>query len=214
MTAYTKEYISQLLDRFMEGTSTIEEEDILSQFFAQGQVPAEWEKYRLLFEELETMRPTPIPQHPSPWHRWLGWSVAAAIACIGLPTLWNSLEQQPETPLVAERQTEQKDTIVHVVPKNERPADTASVKTHDDAIMHKQRRSVRKPEPTITDNDKAAFLMAEAELEEQEVEQQIEQVRMELIHQRMVDAGYVAVTLEDGTIIYINEPNEFFAYEE
>ena len=80
--------------------------------------------------------------------------------------------------------------------------------------MHKQRRSVRKPEPTITDNDKAAFLMAEAELEEQEVEQQIEQVRMELIHQRMVDAGYVAVTLEDGTIIYINEPNEFFAYEE
>jgi len=56
------------------GTSTLEEEDILSQYFAQEHIPAEWEQYRLLFAELEAMKPTEKPKR-----RWMGWVAAAAI---------------------------------------------------------------------------------------------------------------------------------------
>jgi len=227
MTAYTKAYISQLLDKFMAGTSTIEEEDILSQYFAQGQVPAEWEDYRLLFSELEEMKEPKTTAKPI--RRRAGWGVAAAVGALTIlfaTTQWQSSEQEA---LMADRQTvptaqeplaSQADTtttsdvLYPEAPNEERLPDTTAIREKYPKATSKKRRSLRKPEPTITDYDKAALLMAEAELEEQEVERQIEQVRMELIHQRMVDAGYVAVTLEDGTVLYINEPNEFFAYEE
>ena len=74
MTQYTKAYIGRLLDKFMEGTSTLEEEDILSQYFSQNQAPTEWEQYRLLFAELEAMKPTAKPKR-----RWMTWSADAAV---------------------------------------------------------------------------------------------------------------------------------------
>ena len=39
MTRYTKEYIAKLLDKYMDGTSTLEEEDILEDrtFLRSGQ---------------------------------------------------------------------------------------------------------------------------------------------------------------------------------
>ena len=43
MTRYTKEYIAKLLDKYMDGTSTLEEEDILAHYFHSENVPQEWE---------------------------------------------------------------------------------------------------------------------------------------------------------------------------
>ena len=73
MRQYTKEYLHRLLTKFMDGTTTLEEEDILNQYFTQGNVPAEWEEYRLLFAELEGMKPQ---RHRK---RWIGWSAAAVV---------------------------------------------------------------------------------------------------------------------------------------
>ena len=50
MIQYTKAFIQSLLDKYMEGMTTLEEEDILHQFFTRSDVPAEWEDYRLLEE--------------------------------------------------------------------------------------------------------------------------------------------------------------------
>ncbi len=33
MIKYTKEYIAKLLDKYMDGTSTLDEEDILAHYF-------------------------------------------------------------------------------------------------------------------------------------------------------------------------------------
>ena len=44
MIQYNREYINELLSKFMAGTSTLEEEDILSQYFTQSHIPAEWEQ--------------------------------------------------------------------------------------------------------------------------------------------------------------------------
>ena len=45
MIKYTKDYIAKLLDKYMDGTSTLEEEDILADYFLRGNVPEEWEDY-------------------------------------------------------------------------------------------------------------------------------------------------------------------------
>lgn len=42
-------YINQLLDRYWQGETTLEEEQILRSFFSQISVPKELEKYRSLF---------------------------------------------------------------------------------------------------------------------------------------------------------------------
>ena len=39
MIKYTKEYIAKLLDKYMDGTSTLGEEDILADYFHRGNVP-------------------------------------------------------------------------------------------------------------------------------------------------------------------------------
>ena len=50
MIRYTKTYIKDLLDKYMDGTSTLEEEDILANYFRGKDIPQEWEDYRLLFQ--------------------------------------------------------------------------------------------------------------------------------------------------------------------
>ena len=42
-------YISQLLDRYWQGETTLEEEQILRSFFSQLCIPEELQKYRSLF---------------------------------------------------------------------------------------------------------------------------------------------------------------------
>ena len=39
MIKYTKDNIAKLLDKYMDGTSTLEEEDILADYFHHGNVP-------------------------------------------------------------------------------------------------------------------------------------------------------------------------------
>jgi hypothetical protein len=209
MIQYTKEYISQLLDRFMEGTSTLEEEDILSQYFTQNDIPADWEQYRLLFAELESMKPSVKPKH-----RWIGWSIAVAVV-VGIlyVTIPSRQIDLPQTePLVA-----QVDTTTTQQTNNtpiELTTDTTLQYKEQAEPIPSKKRSIRKPKPTLYDYDKAGILMAQAEQERQEAERQIEQARMEIIEAQLAAYGYIPVKQEDGTIIYINEQTEYIAYEE
>ena len=203
MIQYSKEYIAKLLDKYMDGTSTLEEEDILAQYFAQGNIPAEWEPYRLLFAEIEAMKPA-----AKSWHRWTGWSVAAAAVVAGVLYLAvPSLKvAQPQTvPLVA-----QTDTVSTVTAS----PDTTQHPKEKPMPAHTKKKNRRKPEPTIHDYDKAYGLMAKAEQEQRDVEMQLEQCRMDIIDARLAAYGYIPEMQEDGTIIYINEQTNYIAYEE
>ena len=51
---YDKQYIEQLLNRFLEGESTIAEEEILARYFATHTVDSEWEPYKQMFEYFES----------------------------------------------------------------------------------------------------------------------------------------------------------------
>ena len=209
MIEYTKAYIQTLLDKYMDGTSTLEEEDILASYFRGKDVPQEWEDYRQLFEEIEAMKPEAKSRR-----RWIGWSVAAAAVVAGVLYLAIPSQQagQPQTtPLVAQTDTtkESGGQVHDSFQKNHATCPPDSVQP----VQSKKRR-MRKTEPTIHDDDKAYALIAEAEEERMEAERQIEQTRQEIIDAQLAAYGYIPVMQEDGTIIYINEQTNDIAYEE
>ena len=79
MIQYTKEYIAKLLDKYMDGTSTLDEEAILSQYFRGKNIPEEWLCYKQMFQEIEAMAP-----QPKTHNRWAIWSIAAAAVVAGV----------------------------------------------------------------------------------------------------------------------------------
>ena len=209
MIQYNREYINELLSKFMAGTSTLEEEDILSQYFTQSHIPAEWEQYRLLFAELEAMKPAEKPKR-----LWLRWSVAAAVVVIALLAIWGSLDSPAEKSLVAENETTKVDSVMPVVTQEEMKTDTIRQQQGRDVRERPKKRSIRKSQPTINDHAKAYALMAKIEQERLEAEQQLEQCQQEVMDAQLAAHGFVPVKQEDGTIVYINEQTNYIAYEE
>ena len=208
MIRYTKAYIKDLLDKYMDGTSTLEEEDILANYFRGKDIPQEWEDYRQLFQEIEAMKPQPKSNK-----RWIGWSVAAAaivagILYIAVPRHQN-IQQQTES-LIAQSDTivQSEKTPIELIP------DTMTKQKEQVQPVQTKKRSIRKPEPTIRDYDKAYALMAQIEEEQKNVERQLEQAQQEIIEAQLAAYGFVPVMQEDGTIIYINEQTNDIAYEE
>ena len=211
MIQYSKAYIQSLLDRYMEGTTTLEEEDILHQYFTQGDVPVEWEDYRQLFAEIDSMRPAEKPKRRPLWP----WSIAAAVVAtlVVFAATLGLKENRLESDAIA--QATEKDSVAIPKAVETRPDTTLQPKQkHQPQVPASTKRRLRKPQPTMTDYDKAYVLMAEAAKEQQRAEQEMEQAQAEILHAQLTAAGYVSIQQEDGTIIYTNEPKEYFAYEE
>ena len=206
MIKYTKDYIARLLDKYMDGTSTLEEEDILAEYFRGKDIPQEWEDYRQLFQEMEAMKPQPKARK-----RWIGWSIAAAaiVAVVLYLSIPSELHDHPCVPPVyaeADTTTMQKETHHQA----EQTSDTIS----GEKEFPQKKRRLRKPAPTLTDYDKAYALMAEAAQEQQEAEQIIIESKMASLKAYLESLGYVSVKHEDGTIEYIDENKRLIAYEE
>ena len=207
MIRYTKAYIKDLLDKYMDGTSTLEEEDILADYFRGKDIPQEWEDYRLLFQEIETMKPQPKTNK-----RWIGWSVAAAIvAGILYVTVPRQQTIQQTDPLMA-----QSDTIVQSSEQAplELTPDTMPKQKEQVLPIQTRKRNIRKLKPTINDHAKAYALMAKVEQERLDAEQQLVQCQLEVLDAQLAAYGFVPVKQEDGTIVYINEQSNYIAYEE
>ena len=201
MIHYTKEYIERLLDKYMDGMTTLEEEDILLNYFRGNDIPQEWEDYRQLFQEIEAMKPQPKASR-----RRIGWGAAAAAIVAGILYLAVPTPQ-PEHPQTL---TAQSDTTTTQRSEIVRP-DTMPQHNEQMPPVQTKKRKIRKTKPTIHDIDKAYALTAQAK---REAEQQIARCRQELIDAQMAAYGLIPVTQEDGTIIYMNEQTELIAYEE
>lgn len=211
MIQYTKEMIEKLLQKYMDGTSTLDEEAILAQYFQGSDIPEEWLCYQQMFQEIEAMKPQPKANR-----RWMVWSVAAAAVVAGVLYLAVPPRQTQVEPTAA--LTAQADTA------NQQPATQQAVRTDtltaqpampvvpQKPTAKPQKRRVRKVTPTIHDYDKAYVLMAQVEQAKAQAEQAV--AKLELLDARMAANGYVPVIQEDGTIIYINEQEKLIAYEE
>jgi len=217
MIQYTKEYIQELLTKYMDGTSTLDEEDILSSYFKGDNIPEEWTCYQQLFQEIETMQPVAEPadiqpaaeQKPENRRRWMVWSLAAAAVVAGVVYLAvpaHQSELMPAASLTAQSDTTTLQSETEMVqPRNETVhADTLLAPKAAVQPAPAKKRSKRKIVPTIHDIDKAYALMAQVEAQAED----------EMIEAKMAAYGYIPVMQEDGTITYINEQTTFIAYEE
>ena len=159
MIHYTKEYIGQLLERYMDGTSTLEEEDIIVDYLKGNDVPQEWEVYREMFQEIEDMQPAKTTRRKK---RWVAWGIAAAIAIAFVAFISVQLlesQQQSVTPLMVKTDT----TSVKREAVEKPKIDSVQQNKQQVQPVKTKKRSLRKSEPTIDDYAKAYALMAEAE---------------------------------------------------
>ena len=86
--AYTKEYISHLLCRFMNGETALDEERMLEEYFrTEKHIPEEWADYKEMFAYFESgMTDTPVVvRHRRLWP-WAVAAVAIVITMILLPS--------------------------------------------------------------------------------------------------------------------------------
>ena len=210
MIQYTKAFIQSLLDKYMEGTTTLEEEDILHQYFTRSDVPAEWEDYRQLFAEIDSMRPAEKIQ----W-RWWPWSVAAAVVAVLVvfAVIQSPQENLSKSDVIAQVEGKEKAQYNHQT--HPQPLPCREGRRYSSPLYSASK--VIPPLPTregLGVGLSGEALMAEAAKEQQQAEQEMEQAQQEILHAQLTAAGYVAIQQEDGTIIYTNEPKEYFAYEE
>lgn len=207
MKQYTKAYIQLLLNKFMDGTTTLDEEDVLHDYFTHGKVPAEWALYEQLFAEIESMRPVSRPK----W-QWKRWSIAAVVAfamIVLASTQWlhNGREKTEVIASVAKTATEiaQSSTNTSI----EIPTNKSS-----QSIPTSRKRQQHRTMPTLADNDESMAQLDLAEEERKQAENEIERVQQEILHSQLIAAGYVAFKQEDGTILYTNDPKIFLTNED
>ena len=126
MRPYSQHQIEELLNKFMEGNTTIEEESLLSEYFSTTpHIPSEWADYKAMFGYLDRgLEGELLPESASPTHRkWLWWtsiSAAAAVVALvfGLKALNNTETTQPVSRPIA-AQNDAKKGGNHLVAKNE-----------------------------------------------------------------------------------------------
>ena len=106
-----KEHISNLLERFMNGESTLAEEELLSRYFATHEVDAEWEPYKQMFayfdsgmaDEAQPAAAKEAEQAPQPnvvRLKWLRVAAAAVVALLLATGLWHLFGGSNELPQV------------------------------------------------------------------------------------------------------------------
>ena len=147
MKRYSQQQIKGLLDKFMDGQTTVEEEAQLADYFRRSDVPAEWEDYRVMFDYFDrgmegalsplSMANKPIAKQMG--RRWWGIAAAAAIAAliVGITALHHLSKttpgQTPGTTALAKNDTITPSSTVEVAPQ---PLTTATPVTQTSPVRH------------------------------------------------------------------------------
>ena len=218
MKRYSHQQIEALLDKFMDGQTTVEEEAQLANYFRHGDVPAEWEDYRAMFDYFDSgMEGELVPAsetRPSlasqVGHRW--WGIAAA-ACITAAVVATAMLHHPTTtaqPEIAEVDTAGK----------QKPA-TPIVETQDDApILAPATLSVETPRlasgtTPIKAANKRSRSTRRLQAENKRLAEENERLQRELADLKrrafIIDLeanGFRAVQNEDGSIVFIDIEQE------
>lgn len=113
MKAYTKAYIQSLLDKYLDGLTSLEEERLLGEYFRTQSVPPEWEDYREMFSwfdngmkgeylrddnDINIAEPAPapmLPKHSKQKRMTLPWLAAACLAGALVWGLWPKQQSNP-----------------------------------------------------------------------------------------------------------------------
>ena len=224
MKPYSRHQIETLLDKFMAGKTTIEEESLLGQYFSTAHdVPAEWEDYQALFGYIDRgLEGDLLPETSSPTHRrWIWWVPAAAAAIVALVLGFKVLNKpettQPISPPIIAQKAEPKEVTIDQKTGNPHEAENESADknisapTKADVVAIKQQSRKQKHSLAVTHHEAQSNLIAQNERLLQEngrLQRELEELNQQAIIIDMEAMGYKAVTDEDGTISYVDMQQE------
>lgn len=215
MKRYSHQQIEALLDKFMDGQTTVEEEALLADYFRSGDVPAEWEDYRAMFDYFDRGMTTPVAT-PRPRRAWW-WTAGAAAAITALivgVTVLNrpasTTTTAPEPPVIASADSTSKQGT-QLEPSVEtqdfaslQTAPTQPVETQNLASPSRPTRSTRPIRSTSrlqAENKKLAE-------ENERLQRELADLKRRAFIIDLEANGFRAVQDEDGSIVLIDLEQE------
>ena len=202
MKGYSQQQIGDLLDKFMNGLTTPEEEAALGDYFRTHEVPEEWEDYRLMFDYFDRgMEGELLPKQPIllMGRHWWGIAAAAAItaAIVGTTVLHRPSTTTPQQPTII-TQTDD-DTLVTPPVVEVSPQRLASA-SPDRPVrpIHPVRPAARNLK---AENDRLAR-------ENERLQRELEDLKRRAFIIDMEANGFKAVMNEDGSIVFIDLEQE------
>ena len=207
MKRYSQQQIKALLDKFMDGQTTVEEEAMLAEFFRSDDVPAEWEDYRLMFDYFDRgMEGDLVPvEQPRPsltrqmGHRWWGIAAAACItAAIVATVMLHRPATVPETPPIIAQKADSIATPV-AVETEQQPQQLASANpVRPNNPVNPVSRKIRRLQ---TRNERLAR-------ENARLQRELADLRRRAFIIDLEANGFRAVQDEDGSIVLIDIEQE------
>lgn len=213
--------IDGLLERFMNGQTTVEEEQHLARYFRQTDiVRPEWEPYKQMFAYFDSGMAESNPSKATPTNgrraakRWRTAAAVAVMAVAGAAVLWWN-GQEPPTP--AQQPTPMANIIKADSPEpaNKPTGQTASATQTRSEAAHTTTARKKPKAPAKRQLASAAPAPKEPAAEtlqptRQEIEDYIneEVVRRKeaVIEAALIERGFVPVVQEDGSIAFQKEP--------
>ena len=210
MKRYSQQQIGDLLDKFMNGRTSPEEEAALGDYFRTHEVPREWEDYRLMFDyfdrgmEGDLLNTQAISQPFSHLmgRRWWGIAAAAAIAAVIVSL---AVLQRPATtpgmqpPVIVKN--EKVDTPTTVALEIEEVPQLAVSTPAKPASRVKTTATPSRTRRLKAENDRLAR-------ENERLQRELEDLRRRAFIIDMEANGYKAVMGEDGRIVFIDMEQE------
>lgn len=215
---YTKEYIARLLNRFMEGATTIEEERLLADYFRKtDHVPEEWSDYRRMFDWFSEGMPM---KETAPRRRWWPWAAAAAVITAiiiafsipGKETPQVAQQAAPSAPVI-QTQIQPEPSVAESAKEIETMPASAPQQSAKKLAIHKPQQKKTSPkkekfaeEPRLAANLDPAVV--QRLLEEDALSEAVRHEQMtQLVNfdAQMQAQGYQRLLLDDGNIVYTQQ---------
>ena len=210
MKRYSQQQIQDLLDKFMNGLTTLEEEAALGDYFRTHEVPREWEDYRQMFGyfdrgmegDLIAPQKQEQPFTRQMGHRW--WGIAAAAAITALIVSLAVLRPRTSTTVtqqspIAGAQTV--DTPVVITPPAVEMQQLAVANTPKPAPLSKVAATTSRTRRLQAQNAKLAR-------ENERLQRELEDLRRRAFIIDLEAMGYKTVLNEDGNIVLIDLEQE------
>ena len=218
MKRYTQQHIQDLLDKFMNGLTTLEEEAALGDYFRTHEVPEEWEDYRQMFGyfdrgmegELITPQAQEQPFMRLMGRRWWGIAAAAAITAVIVATVVLHNPASTTQPVVAEVAQEEPQEQATPIGETqnfaslqttpEQPVETQNLASQTATVKtsHKRKSNVRRLQ---AENAKLAR-------ENERLQRELADLRRRAFIIDLEANGYKTVMNEDGSIVLIDLEQE------
>ena len=177
------EHIRLLIERFMEGETTLQEERQLAQFFRTHSVPDEWKPLKLMFEYFAQGMPiksSSLSSSHEKKHRytlWRWWYAAAAVTIIAISALmWLLVRANhssgDSTPIFSERNVVKQSAVEsEVVPLSDDSISTVVVRQN--IAQSKQRPTVKKKRMVVNSHRQDSIEVARQQGEMEQAQQEI-----------------------------------------